>query len=153
MGMLLSSMVVAILGVTFTRQDSGTVEVLNDPAGVIIVLAIFFFVASFAFSWGPVTWVYCAEIFPLNVRAQCVGLTTMSEWAGVFIVNQFTPMLLQGVGFSTFGIFAGFCLVAVLFTLWLPETRGVPLEHMSEIFDARFGSAREVPATKTGNGG
>jgi sugar porter (SP) family MFS transporter len=149
-GMLFSSMVIAILGVIFIRHDSGKVEVLSDPAGVIIVLAIFLFTASFAFSWGPVTWVYCAEMFPLNVRGQCVGLTTMSEWAGVFIVNQSTPMLLQSMGFSAFGIFTGFCLVAVLFTLWLPETRGVPLEHMSEIFDARFGAAREVAAAKLG---
>jgi sugar porter (SP) family MFS transporter len=152
-GMLLSSVVITVLGLIFIRQEGGKVEVLNDLAGAIIVSAIFFFVASFAFSWGPVTWVYCAEIFPLRVRGPCVGLTTMSEWAGVFIVNQTTPMLLQSMGFSAFGIFAGFCLVAVLFTLWLPETRGVPLEHMSEIFDARFGTAHEAPATKTGKRG
>jgi len=148
--MLLSSLVITILGVTFIRQDGGEVEVLNDFVGVIIVSAIFLFTASFSFSWGPVTWVYCAEIFPLNVRGQCVGLTTMWEWTGAFIVNQFTPMLLQSMGFSAFGIFAGFCVVSVLFTLWLPETRGVPLEHMSEIFDARFGAAHEVTITKLG---
>merc|ERR1712039_679662 len=135
-----------ILGVIFIRQDADKIEVLNDSAGLLIVIAIFVFTASFSFSWGPVTWVYCAEIFPLNVRGRCVGLTTMWEWVGVFVVNQSTPMLLQSMGFSSFGIFAGFCLVAVIFTLWLPETRGVPLEHMSAIFDKRLGTARDIPA-------
>merc|ERR1712039_726697 len=137
-----------ILGVIFIRQDADKIEVLNDSAGLLIVIAIFVFTASFSFSWGPVTWVYCAEIFPLNVRGRCVGLTTMWEWVGVFVVNQSTPMLLQSMGFSAFGIFACFCLVAVLFTLWLPETRGVPLEHMNEIFDVRFGTARKLATAK-----
>merc|ERR1712084_54717 len=104
--MFLASALITILGVTFTNQNDGTIEVLDNAAGMCIVVAIFLFSAAFAYSWGPVTWVYCAEIFPLKVRGPCVGLTTMSEWAGVFVVNQSTPMLLQSMGFSAFGIFA-----------------------------------------------
>lgn len=147
-GMFLASSVITVLGLVFTSQEDGKIDVLDDNAGMCIVVAIFMFSAAFAYSWGPVTWVYCAEIFPLKVRGQCVGLTTMSEWAGVFIVNQSTPMLLQSMGFGAFGIFAAFCLIAVCFTLWIPETQGVPLEHMNEVFDARFGKASKA-STKT----
>merc|ERR1711920_243251 len=103
MVMLLASTLITVLGVAYTTQNNGKIEVLDDAAGMSIVVAIFVFTAGFAYSWGPVTWVYCAEIFPLKVRGQCVGLTTMSEWAGVFVVNQSTPMLLQSMGFSAFG--------------------------------------------------
>lgn len=147
-GMLLSSILVTVLGLMYTRQLDGKMEVLNESAGTAIVASIFFFTANFAYSWGPVTWVYCAEIFPLKVRGHCVGLTTMWEWAGVFIVNQLTPMLLSSMGFAAFGIFSAFCLAAFLFALWLPETKGVPLEHMDRIFDARFGSRNSSAFTK-----
>lgn len=141
LGMLVSSTVITFVGLLYARSDS-KMEV-DDLAGLVIVASIFVFTANFAYSWGPVTWVYCAEIFPLKVRAQCVGLTTMFEWAGVFIVNQSTPMLLSFLGFGGFGIFATFCLAAFVFALWLPETKGVPLEHMDQIFDARFGRDRQ----------
>lgn len=43
-----------------------------------IIAMIFLFVINFAYSWGPMVWVVCAEIFPLRHRSRCVGLTTMS---------------------------------------------------------------------------
>merc|ERR1712060_995043 len=88
--------------------------------------------------------------FPLKVRGYCVGLTTMAEWTGVFIVNQLTPMMLSSMGFGAF-IFPGvFSLAAVFFALWLPETKGVLLEHMDQIFDARFGKAGPKDPSNTG---
>mmetsp|Transcript_101669 Transcript_101669/g.183422 ORF Transcript_101669/g.183422 Transcript_101669/m.183422 type:complete len:495 (-) Transcript_101669:279-1763(-) len=143
LGMLLPSTVMAVLGLLYTRQEDGKVEVLSHAAGSIIAASVFFFVVSFAFSWGPTTWVYCAEIFPLKVRGHCVGLTTMAEWTGVFIVNQLTPMLLSDMGFGAFAVSGAFCLAAFLFALWLPETKGVSLEHMDQIFDSRFGKEVE----------
>eukprot|EP00931_Biecheleriopsis_adriatica_P053556 TRINITY_DN31371_c0_g1_i1.p1 TRINITY_DN31371_c0_g1~~TRINITY_DN31371_c0_g1_i1.p1 ORF type:complete len:523 (+),score=63.32 TRINITY_DN31371_c0_g1_i1:54-1571(+) len=147
-GMFLSSTVVTTLGIIYTRQQEGKVEVLNRAAGHAMVASIFIFIASFAYSWGPTTWVYCAEIFPLKVRGCCVGLTTMFEWLGVFIVNQSTPMLLSSMGFGTFAIFGAFCLAAFLFALWLPETKGVSLERMDLIFDDRFNSDRQQASQK-----
>lgn len=38
-----------------------------------------FFEMGFSFSWGPVTYVYCAEVFDIGTRAAGVGLTSSVE--------------------------------------------------------------------------
>mmetsp|Transcript_73957 Transcript_73957/g.178899 ORF Transcript_73957/g.178899 Transcript_73957/m.178899 type:complete len:512 (-) Transcript_73957:210-1745(-) len=140
-GMLLPNVLMAVLGVIFTRQVDGLVIMSSRVAGGFIAGAVFFFTLNFTYSWGPTTWVYCAEIFPLKVRGRCVGLTTMAEWTGVFLVNQFTPMLLSAIDFRAFFVFGAFSLAAVALALWLPETKGVSLEHMGQVFDAKLGGA------------
>mmetsp|Transcript_43537 Transcript_43537/g.110840 ORF Transcript_43537/g.110840 Transcript_43537/m.110840 type:complete len:510 (+) Transcript_43537:104-1633(+) len=149
-GMLLPSVVMAALGMIYTRQEDGKIEVLSKVAGSAIVACIFFFCINFAYSWGPTTWVYCAEIFPLKVRGYCVGLTTMAEWAGAFIINQLTPTMLSSMGFGAFAVTVAFNVVALLFVLWLPETKGVLLEHMDQIFDKRFGKDEAQDLGKRG---
>jgi len=67
---------------------------------------------------------------------------------GNFLIAQFTPMLLQGIQFNTFFVFGFFCLVGGLLSAWLPETKGVPLENIQELFDdnALFRSSAVAPA-------
>jgi len=149
-GMLLPNIVMAVVGMIYMPQENGKIEVLSNTAGSAIVACVFFFAISFAYSWGPATWVYCAEIFPLKVRGYCVGLTTMAEWTGVFIVNQLTPTMLSSMGFGAFAIPGAFSLAALLFAAWLPETKGVLLEHMDQIFDARFGKYQARDIAKLG---
>jgi len=138
-GMLTANIVMSVLGLLYTHEEDGKIHVLNHSAGSAIAASAFFFVINFSYSWGPTTWVYCAEIFPLKVRGPCVGLTTMAEWIGVFIINQMTPILLGAMGFATFILLAFFSLAALLLGVWLPETKGVHLEQMDQIFDAKLG--------------
>jgi len=137
--MLVANIVMAVLGLAFARTDNGHIHILSQGAGSVIAVAIFVSTCSFAYSWGPTTWVYCAEIFPLKVRARCIGLTTMAEWTGVFLINQFAPMMLSSIGFGTFAVLGVFTVAAVLLAWWLPETKGVLLEHMDRVFDIKFG--------------
>merc|ERR1719188_1138812 len=117
--------------------DSGSWVTSNDWAGWVIALSAFFFVFNFAFGFGPIVWVYCAEIFPLRYRARCLGVTTVANWAGNFIIAQFTPMLLASVQFNTFFIFGFFCVLGVFLSSWLPETKGVRMEKIQELFDSK----------------
>lgn len=150
-GMLLANVVVAILGLSYARLEDGRIHVLDNTAGTFVAVASFFSVASFAPTWGPVTWVYCAEIFPLRVRGRCIGLTTMAEWLGVFLVNQFSPMLLSSIGFGTFLVFTMFSVAALLLSLWLPETKGILLEHMEHVFDKKLGIGDTVGMKESGS--
>ncbi|CAE8581792.1 unnamed protein product [Polarella glacialis] len=128
------------LGLRYMRHtDEGWVATDDSVGGAMVVL-VFAFVMSFACTWGPVVWVYCAEIFPLKHRARCIGVTTMTNWVGNFVIAQFTPFLLDIAGFSTFFLFGFFCFLALLLALWLPETSGVPLEQIGHLFDANLGS-------------
>lgn len=112
----------------------------NGPSvGPILAACVFFFVVNFACTWGPVVWMYCAEIFPLKYRCRAVGVTTTANWVGNYVIAQVTPMLLEGIGFGTFLVFGGFCLSSILLGLWLPETKGLQLESISRLFDEKFG--------------
>lgn len=45
-----------------------------------VIACTYLFVASYAPTWGPASWVYPPELFPLRVRGKAVGLTTSSNW-------------------------------------------------------------------------
>jgi len=146
-GMSIACVVMGSLGLVFISGDAESgFECENAAAGYAIAIMIFFFVFNFAFGFGPIVWVYCAEIFPLRVRARCLGVTTLANWAGNFIIAQFTPMLLGSVAFGTFYVFGFFCIASVFLSAWLPETKGVPLENIQKLFDnkAGFMSTAEV---------
>jgi len=78
-------------------------------------------------------------MFPLKHRSQCVGLTTMADWIGVYFVAQLSPFLFDSVNFGAFFVFATFSLVAFAISWWLPETKGVPLEDIDRLFDVKLG--------------
>ncbi|CAE8595525.1 unnamed protein product [Polarella glacialis] len=138
--MLLSCTVMGITGLLFFQGDvKGGFTISSPNARWVFVGSVFFFVANFAYGFGPIVWVYCAEIFPMKYRARAVGLCTMANWVGNLLIAQFTPMLFHSIRFSTFFVFGLFCLIAVLVSNWLPETKGVPLELVGQLFDHKKG--------------
>lgn len=118
-GMALSCLTLATIGDTCIG-DTGCAYV---AAG-----AIFFFIFNFAYGWGPVVWVYCAELFPLKYRSKAAGLTTAANWVGNTCIGYFPPLLISAIGFDTFWIFGAFCALAFAAACRLPETRNRSLE-------------------------
>ncbi|CAF1210539.1 unnamed protein product [Rotaria sordida] len=115
-----------------------TEEVVNceTSSGILMLVFTAIFVGCFAISWGPIAWIYAAEIFPLNVRASAVSLTTGSNWfMGTimsYILELISPLGIHGL----FYLFSGLCLLAVIFVyLFCPETKGILLEDIEETFD------------------
>jgi len=135
-GLIIACSAVGSLGLLMASE--GTEAAALQP---VIAAMVFFFVVNAAYGWGPIPWVYCAEIFPLKHRARCSGITTMANWVGNFLVAQFTPVLFETIGFGTFFVFGFNCCVALALGLWLPETRGIPLEQIDAVFDAKLGVA------------
>ncbi|CAF4643744.1 unnamed protein product [Rotaria sp. Silwood1] len=118
-----------------TTQSQETVD-CKTSSGILMLVATAVFVAFFALSWGPIAWIYAAEIFPLNVRARAVSLTTGSNWfmgtVMSYILELIAPIGIHGV----FYLFSGLTLLAVVFVyLFCPETRRVLLEDVEEQFD------------------
>ena len=48
----------------------------------VATLAICGFIVNFAYGWGGMAWVYCAEMFPMRHRTKGVGATTDANWIG-----------------------------------------------------------------------
>ena len=99
--------------------------------------------ASFMFSWGPITWVLIAEIFPNTIRGAAVAIAVAFQWISNFIVSSsFVPMfnmhLTEGDDFGhwfTYGLYGIVCLIAAIF-VWrmVPETKGKTLEDMTKLW-------------------
>jgi MFS transporter, SP family, arabinose:H+ symporter len=102
----------------------------------LIPFGIFAFVAAHAVGQGTVIWVLIAEVFPNEHRAAGQALGSSTHWVFAALITTFFPIAasLVAPGF----IFAFFCLMMVLQLVWVkvmvPETKGVPLELMQNIF-------------------
>lgn len=147
-GMAIACTVMGVLGLLYMDKHGGDLVLTNQSVGGFMVAMVFSFVFSFACTWGPIVWVYCCEIFPLKYRGRCVGVTTVTNWVGNYIIAQFSPVLLESLGFGTFFIFGGFSAVGFLLALWLPETKGLMLEHIGPLFDKKFGlsDGKDIPS-------
>ena len=124
------------------------VAVTFGHAGMEFVTAasLLIYSASFMFSWGPITWVLIAEIFPNTIRGAAVAIAVAFQWIFNFIVSStFVPMfnmhLTEGDDFGhwfTYGLYGIICIVAAVF-VWklVPETKGKTLEDMTAMWKNR----------------
>jgi MFS family permease len=98
----------------------------------IVLVGILGFVASFAFSLGPVMWVLFSEIFPNAIRGICMSVMGVINSGISFGVQFIFPWQLSNLGtaatFFLYGVFATICLVLIAWLL--PETRGRTLEEL-----------------------
>jgi len=104
----------------------------SGGGGWTAILAVWLYVACFAFSLGPIPWLMMTEVFPLSIRGRAVGLVTTAGWgANIVISLSFLP-LLHAVGLpATFWAYSAVCLMGIFFVLRsVPETRGKTLEEI-----------------------
>ncbi|TVY82751.1 High-affinity glucose transporter [Lachnellula suecica] len=113
--------------------------ITGKPSKVIIACS-YLFVASFAPTWGPVSWVYPPELFPLRVRGKAVAVVTSANWAFNFALGYFVYLV--------FGVFCATMFLHVLFMF--PETAGKSLEEVETMFtDPKGLKYIGVPAWRT----
>ncbi|KAI9029994.1 general substrate transporter [Phycomyces nitens] len=121
---------------SLNEKGKWTVELNSKPKADLVVACIYLFVASFATSWGPLGWIYPAEIFPIRVRANAVSLSTASNWLFNWLLSFVVPMLMQRLRFGLYMLFAGFnFLMAIHIFFAYPETKGFTLEEMDIVFE------------------
>ena len=126
---MLVTMVAA--GVAFQSIAANPAMISGTAKAVLLVSAVVY-IFGFAVSWGPVAWLVCSEIFPLEGREVGMTITTMVNWtfAGLVMGNALSFMKAHGNA-SIFYVFGGFCLLAIVFVaLFVPETKGITLEEM-----------------------
>jgi len=162
---LLQTIVVGAVNLLFTVVAIGTVDRLGRKplmivgaagmgvclvamgaaaqAGALALWVLVFvlgYIACFALSVGPITWVILSEIFPTRVRGRALGVATFTLWTANFIVSQTFPMMDENPWLADkfnhafpFYIYAAFCVVLVLVVLFfVPETKGRTLEEIEQ---------------------
>jgi len=103
-----------------------------------ILIFILGFIACFALSVGPVTWVIMSEIFPTRIRGRAMSVATVFLWGANWLVSQTFPIMNESQklidkfhhGFS-FWIYGLICFILFVF-MWriVPETKGKSLEDI-----------------------
>lgn len=136
-----------VVGIAFQSlgdvQHGGSDQVASD-AGLITLVALVVYIASFAFSMGPVVWTVINEIYPQEVRGRMVSVATAVNWFSAWLVSQFFLSLTESIGESeTFWMFAAFCAVAFVW-IWrrVPETKERTLEEIEEMWTRDYATDR-----------
>ena len=80
LGMSFAVEVPSSFNVSTNVSSVANVTIDNPYAGWLCVTAIYFYVFGFAWSWGPVCWLYPTEVLPTSQRAKGVALTTASKF-------------------------------------------------------------------------
>ncbi|GJQ14790.1 hypothetical protein GpartN1_g6581.t1 [Galdieria partita] len=90
----------------------------------------------FGLGLGPVAWVLVAEIYPSNIRSQCLTMNSFASYMLNFVVSFTWPTMLKSMhAQGAFSFFAGFTLLSTLFVyLFVPETKGVEMEAIQDLF-------------------
>ncbi|KAI3736479.1 hypothetical protein L6452_16021 [Arctium lappa] len=101
---------------------------------------------TFVMGFGPIPNILCAEIFPTRVRGLCIAICALTFWICDIMVTYSLPVLLTSIGLSgVFGVYAVVCIISWVFVfLKVPETKGMPLEVITEFFAVGAKQAAEA---------
>ena len=118
------------------------------PATYAIFGSIGLYSALHAISFGPITWLVLAEIFPAAVKGKAMGIaTTVNRLTSFVAALTFLTMCDRLQWGGTFYVYAALSAFALLFfALLVPETTGLPLEEISPLFDAPREPRRNLAA-------
>lgn len=135
-------------------SSAESMAITGAPAKAVIA-STYLFVASYAPTWGPVSWAYPPELYPLRLRGKAVALCTSGNWAFNFALAYFVPPSFVNIKWKTYVLFAVFCAAMFIHVFFMfPETANKPLEEVEEIFDdTKPGAIKYIgtPAWKTHN--
>lgn len=63
----------------------------------------------------------------------------MTQWLFNFVIAKLTPIMLDRITYGTFLLFGACCIVMLFYAVFcVPETKGVPLESVSLLFEGNI---------------
>ncbi|KNZ43782.1 hypothetical protein VP01_986g3 [Puccinia sorghi] len=129
---LLSGSVIMALALTFMGWFL-YLDTTYTPLAVVFCVVIYN--AFFGYSWGPIPWLYPPEIMPLPFRVKGVSISTATNWFFNYLVGEATPVLQDAIRWRLYPMHACFCVMSFILVYFAyPETCGIPLEDMDELF-------------------
>jgi MFS transporter, SP family, xylose:H+ symportor len=110
--------------------------------GAAALAAVVVYIAGFALSWGPVTWVLLAEMFPNSIKNRAMAIAVAAQWvANLFVSWSFkvldgssalNAVFNHGFAYWVYGVMS---LLAGLFVyFYVPETKRRTLEGIQSLW-------------------
>ncbi|PCH37438.1 general substrate transporter [Wolfiporia cocos MD-104 SS10] len=142
-GMIIGLVLASVAFHFLTIQTGGNlVDGTHYPRtwSAIVLLAMIFYVASYATGLGNVPWQQ-GELFSLDVRGIGTSFATAVNWgANLLIGSTYLSLMDKITPAGAFGFYAGLCLLGWLFCVFCyPETAGLSLEEVQIVFQHGFG--------------
>jgi len=98
------------------------------------LVAMFFYIAFYAISLGPLGWLLISEVFPLKVRGIGMSIGSVSNWFFNGLVAFTFLKLVNALTIS--GAYWLYAIIGVAALIWgyyyIPETKGVTLEKIED---------------------
>ncbi|AKR47856.1 sugar porter family MFS transporter [Acetobacter pasteurianus] len=107
-------------------------SMVDQASRMACVFMVMVFIVAHAMSAGPIVWVLCSEIQPMQGRDLGIMLSTLTNWIANMIVGaSFLSVLAWLGGSATFGMIAALnaCFLGLTY-LFVPETKGISLEQI-----------------------
>ena len=133
---------------------SGGIGLTSGAPKYIAIISIYIVVATFASTWAIVGKLYTAEIIPNRYRARACAVQQWTNWTVNFVVAFTAPYFLGKTASGPYFMYGGFTASSVLVLWrWMPETKGLGLERIAEVFGVTeeremitLATGRETPA-------
>ncbi|KAK2589624.1 hypothetical protein QQS21_012695 [Conoideocrella luteorostrata] len=107
----------------------------RDGWGYLAMVCVYLYGAIYCATWQGITWVYCSEIFPIDIRMLCTAITTADQWFWSFLISRTTPYMITSLGYGTYMFFGALMVLMGFWALFfIPETKGLTLEDMDRLF-------------------
>ena len=116
-------------------DDEGNVGLSNNHASASVIAFVFIFQAAYAYSWGPVAYIYPAEISNMRTRAKTIGLAYGLNWAIGIFMTFVTPIFMANTIYGGYYFFGACCTILFIGSFFLPETKGKTLEEIDRMFN------------------
>ncbi|MFE2853706.1 MFS transporter [Streptomyces lavendulae] len=147
----LAGMAVALGAAAWCQSVGGA------TAGVLTVAAVLVYVACYAFSAGPLSWVLLAEVLPPELRTRVSGGALALTWAVNLLVALLLPGILGTPGSpdrlaGTFLFFTVVTLlILVLLRRYVPETKDRTLAELRAVLGNRPTASAATPSGPAGD--
>jgi SP family xylose:H+ symportor-like MFS transporter len=134
-------MMIGALGMAIAMFVLGT-AFFYHKTGIFALICMLIYVAGFAMSWGPVTWVLLSEIFPNKIRGRAMAVAVAAQWIANYLVSWTFPIMDKntaliekfnhGFAYWIYGVMG--ILAMLLIWKFVPETKGKTLEEMEKLW-------------------
>lgn len=117
-------------------------------AGIAVVPLLFLFCGAYDMAYMPLFIAYPAEILPFQLRAKGLAITLTTDSMACFFNQYINPMAFAAIHWRYFIVFIGF-LILFLATIYylFPETKGLSLEQVAQIFEKEKTYQVETPTS------
>ncbi|KAL6634182.1 hypothetical protein ACP70R_026853 [Stipagrostis hirtigluma subsp. patula] len=133
LGMMLCQVAISWIMASHLENHEGVTMPRNYATIVLVLICLCTF--SFGLSWAPLRYVVMSEIYPVEVRSSGQAMSISIVFCLAFLELQVFTVMLCTMKYAMFLFYGGWLLAMTVFVaLFLPETKGMPLEVMRSVW-------------------